>query len=116
MMSTNSQSVSNPTLSERQRWLLAGLPLTRTRYVLREDSLSQYTGLLSPMEKTVSLSQIRNIQVQQSRLQALFGLTTIHIATDDPLISELVLLNIRNGALFEERLRRCTVSTIPTAD
>ncbi len=105
-MTISGQTIPDTTLTERRRWLLAGLPLTRTQYVLSGDTVTQLTGILSPVKTSVNVSQIRGLAVQRSFLQKRFGLCTIHIATDDPLISELVVHNIRNGALFEERLRR----------
>ncbi len=93
-------------LTERRRWLLAGLPFTRTQYTLNSNTLTQSVGLLSPRKKTVSVSQIRNTVTQQSLIQKRFGLCTIRVATDNPLISELVIKNIRSGTPFEGRLRR----------
>ncbi len=45
--------------------------------------------------------------MRQTRWQKRWELATIQVATGDPLIPELIIRNIRNGALFEERLRRC---------
>ncbi|MBP3434814.1 MAG: PH domain-containing protein [Clostridia bacterium] len=104
-MTISGQITPDTTLTER-RQLFCGLPLTRTQYVLTEDTLKQLTGILSPVVRSVNVSQIRSMAVQRSFLQKRLGLTTIRIATNDPLISELVIRNIRNGALFEERLRR----------
>ncbi len=106
-MTISGFAVPDTTLSERQRWLLAGLPLTRTQYVLSADTLERLHGILSPVKTTIGLSQIRSIAVQQTRLQKLCRLSTIHVATDNPVVPELVIRNIRNGALFEERLHRC---------
>lgn len=106
-MTMSGVAVSDTTLSERQRWLLAGLPLTRTQYVLSADTLERLHGILSPVKTTIALSQIRNMEVTQTRLQKLCGLLTIHVATGDPTVPELIIRNIRNGELFEERLNRC---------
>ena len=106
-MSTSGFAVPDTVLSERQRWMLAALPFTRTYYCLSEEQLERSHGILSPVKTTVLLSQVRSIAVTQTRLQKKFGLSTIQVATDDPTVSELVIRNIRNGALFEERLRRC---------
>lgn len=104
-MTISGQSTPDTTLTER-RQLFCGLPLTRTRYELTNSSLKQLTGILSPVVKSVNTSRIRSIAVQRSFLQKRLGLTTICVATDDPILPELVVHNIRNGALFEERLRR----------
>lgn len=106
-MSTSEVAVSDIMLSERQRWLLAGLPLSRTHYELDGEALQRVTGILSPVRQSVPLSQIRNIAMQQTRWQKRWELATIQVATGNPLMPELVIRNIRNGALFEERLRRC---------
>lgn len=105
-MTTSGHSVPDTALSERQCWLLLGLPFTRTRYVLDENTLKQVKGILSPVVKSVNLSQIRTIAVQCTPLQKRFGLSTVQVATDDPLVSELVIRNIRHGAVFEGTLRR----------
>ena len=99
-----SEQRTDTTLTERRRFW--GLPLTRTQYVLTAEQLQQAVGILSPTVRSVAVSRIRSIAVQRSFLQKRLGLTSIRVATDDPLISELVIANIRNGALFEERLRR----------
>ncbi len=103
-MTLSGQMAPEAILTERKR--LLGLPLTRTQYVLQEDTLQQRIGLLSPVVHSVNVSQIRRIAVRQTLLQKRLGLTTIQVATDDPLISELVIVNIRHGSLFEKRLRR----------
>ena len=103
-MAISEQYTPDTTLTERRRFL--GLPLTRTQYVLTEERLQQLVGLLSPTVRSIAVSQIRSMAVQRSFLQKRLGLTTIRIAPNDPLISEMVIANIRNGALFEERLRR----------
>lgn len=105
-MSTSEVTVSDITLSERRRRWPAGLPFSRTQYVLDEEAIRQVTGLLSPVTQSIPLSQVRRVALRQSRWQKRWGLSTIQVATDDPLVSELVIRNIRNGALFEERLRR----------
>ncbi len=105
-MTRSGFAVPDATLSERRRWVLAGLPLTRTRYLLSEDTLECRHGIVSPVKTTVALSHIRRVAATQTRLQKRWGLSTICVATDDPVVSELVICNIRNGALFEERLRR----------
>lgn len=105
-MTTSGQSVPDTALSERQCWLFGGIPFTRTRYVLDGNTLKQVKGILSPVVKSVNLSQIRTIAAQCTSLQKRFGLSTIQVATDDPLVSELVIRNIRRGAVFEGTLRR----------
>ena len=104
-MMISGQRSPDTTLTER-RQLFCGLPLTRTQYVLTDNTLECLVGILSPVVTSVNVSQIRNIVVQRSFLQKYLGLTTIRIATDDPIVSEIVISNIRNGARFEERLRR----------
>lgn len=95
------------TLSEQQCWPLIGIPLIGRRYVLTEDTLEYQKGIVSPVTTSIRLSQVRGVATTQSRLQKLWGLRTVHVATDDPVVSELVIRNIRNGHLFEERLLRC---------
>lgn len=106
-MSTSGFAVPDTVLSERQRWALAGLPFTRTYYRLSEEKLERSHGILSPIKTTILLSHIRSIAVTQTPFQKKFRLSTIQVATDDPVVSELVIRNIRNGAQFEERLRHC---------
>ncbi len=103
-MTTFGQSAPDAILTERRR--LLGLPLTRTQYVLQGNPLQQRIGLLSPVTRSVNVSQIRRVAAHQTFFQKRLGLTTIHVATDDPLISELVIVNVRNGNLFEKQLRR----------
>ena len=104
-MVRSGESIPDTPLSERQRWLFAGLPFTRTRYVLSDEALHRYKGILSPVAISVALSHIRGLVVRQSVLQKWFRLSTVRVATDDPAVSELVIRNIRNSELFEEQLR-----------
>ncbi len=105
-MTISGQTTPDTTLTERQRWLLAGIPLTRTQYELSGTALKKSTGILSPITRSVAVTQIRSLAIQRSFIQKRFGLCTIRVATCDPQISELVIKNIRNGAAFEEKLRR----------
>lgn len=105
-MPISDSSVSETLLSERKRWLLGGFPLTRTQYILDTETLQRSHGIISPVKTTVNREAVRGVALQQSRLQKHFGLATVRVATNDPVVSELVLHNIRNGSLFEGRLRR----------
>ena len=105
-MPISDSSGSEVILSERRRWLLGGWPLTRTQYILDTETLQRSHGVVSPDKTEINRSTVRGVALQQSRLQKRFGLATVRVATNDPIVPELVLHNIRNGELFEGRLRR----------
>ncbi len=105
-MTTEQAAETQPIYTAKRQSCLFGLPLTLTHYVIDNEWLAECTGLFSVNVKTVSLSQIRNMVVVQSAWQKLFGLSTIRVATADPAVPEFVVLNIRDGAIFESTLQQ----------
>ena len=120
-MVTTLQATQNaPLFCEKKRWLLFGAPLTATQYKLYDKQLVQHTGLFAVTTQAVPFSQVRNMVLTQTTVQKWFGLSSVHVATNNPSFPECVVKNIRNGAAFAEQLRglwaKAESPTVFTAD
>ena len=80
----------------------------------------QHTGLFAVTTQAVPFSQVRNMVLTQTTVQKWFGLSSVHVATNNPSFPECVVKNIRNGAAFAEQLRglwaKAESPTVFTAD
>ena len=120
MVATSQIAQTTPLFCEKERWLLFGAPLTATRYELHEEQLVRHTDLFAVTTDMVPFSHIRNMVLTQTVVQKWFGLSSVHVATSNPLFPECVVKNIRNGAAFAEQLRelwaKAESPTVFTAD
>ena len=66
---------------DRKRHL--GLPLSFTRYRLSEDRLFYETGLLNLKCDEVLLYRVRDLQLNMSIIQRIFGVGTICVISSD---------------------------------
>ena len=78
---------------DRKRIL--GMPLSFTRYALSEDRLFLKRGFLNVHQDEVVLYRVRDLRVNQSLWQRIFGVGTVMVVSTDKSIPELVLKNIR---------------------
>lgn len=101
-MSTNSSN--EPLIQERKRWLFFGLPFTFTTYLLSERKLTVRSGLLTTNEDDVLLYRVMDTSLRRTLMQKIFGLGSIHIASSDQSLPELVIKNIRNSRDFKDIL------------
>ena len=91
--------------TDRKRIL--GMPLSFTRYSLNEDKLLVNTGLLSLHEEEVLLYRIRDISVQQSLGERMFGVGTICVNSTDVTVPHLDLVHVKNPRKVKEVLSKC---------
>ena len=78
---------------DRKRIL--GLPISFTRYALREDRLFLKRGVINVKQDEIVLYRVRDLRVSVSLWQRLFGVGTVTVISTDKSIPELVIKNIR---------------------
>lgn len=81
-----------------------GLPLSFTRYTLREDKLLIETGFLNKKEEEIRLYRIMDVTLRRSFGERIFGLGTIHCCSADKSSPEFDILRIKNPADVKELL------------
>lgn len=102
--STPSAPTDTPVLQERKRRVFFGLPLSFTTYSLNHRKLTVRTGLLTTNEDDILLYRVMDTSLRRSLGQKLFGLGSIHVASSDQSLPELIIKNIRHPRDFKERL------------
>lgn len=86
---------------ERQR-IWCGLPWTFTTYGLSEDRIFVNKGFLNTKECEVRLYRILNVNLSRNIIQKIFGLSTIHIDSNDKDLSCFDIKNIKKGDEIKE--------------
>ena len=92
------------TWEDRKRHL--GMPLSFTKYRLSEDRLFCETGLLNVREDEVLLYRIRDLQLNISLDQRLFGVGTVSVISSDQSVPHLDLTNVKNPREVKELIHR----------
>ena len=91
-------------IRERRRWLFFGLPLSFTTYSLNRKKLTVRTGLLTTNEDDILLYRVMDTSLRRTLGQKIFGLGSIHVASSDQSLPELVIKNIRHPRDFKDEL------------
>lgn len=91
--------------SDRKR-IWCGLPWTFTIYSMTEDRLFIKRGIFNLREDEVRLYRIKDLGLQRSLSQRIFGLGTIRIVSSDSSLGNFELTNVKNSADVKERLSR----------
>ena len=86
--------------TDRTRYM--GMPLSFTRYSLSEDRLFMSVGLFSVKDEEILLYRVRDISVQRTLWQRLFGVGTITISSSDKSTPIIVLKNIKDPLAVKE--------------
>ena len=89
---------------DRKRRL--GLPLSFTRYALSEDRLFCETGLLNLKSDEVLLYRVRDLQLNMSLGQRIFGVGTVCVVSSDKSIPHLDLKNVKHPREVKELIHR----------
>lgn len=106
---------------ERKRLLFLGLPLTFTKYTIKEDMITIDTGLLKTVENDCYMYKVQDVEHTATLLEKLFKLGTIVCYTGDTTHPKLVMEHIRNSKVIKEfilkeseeaRLKRRTVNML----
>ena len=105
---------------ERKRLLLFGLPWTFTKYRVTDELITIDSGLLRKTEDDAYLYKMIDVRLEQSFLERLFGLGTVHCYSSDVTSPALKLSHIKHAKEIkdfilkqseEERIRRKTLHT-----
>ena len=89
---------------DRKRRL--GLPLSFTRYCLSEDRLFCETGLFNLKSDEVLLYRVRDLQLNISLGQRIFGVGTVCVISSDKSIPHLDLKNVKHPREVKELIHR----------
>ena len=90
----------------KDRKRVCGLPLTFTRYFLSEDRLFLETGLLNLRQDEILLYRVRDIGLNITLGQRIFGVGSVKVISSDKSLPELVLKNIKQTREVKEMIHR----------
>ena len=89
---------------DRKRHL--GLPLSFTKYSLSEDRLFCETGFLNIKSDEVLLYRVRDLQLNMSLGQRIFGVGTVCVVSSDKSIPHLDLKNVKHPREVKELIHQ----------
>jgi len=92
------------TWKDRKRIL--GMPITFTRYRLSEDRLFCEKGFLNIKQDEVLLYRVRDLQLNMSLGQRIFGVGTICVVSSDKSVPHLDLVNVKNPREVKELIHK----------
>lgn len=90
----------------RDRKRILGMPITFTKYALSEDRLFRETGLLTSRQEEIVLYRIRDIGLQISLGQRLFGVGTVLVHSSDQTAPHLEIKNVKDPNRVKELLHQ----------
>lgn len=106
---------------EKKRWLFLGLPLTFTKYIIKEDMITVDTGVFTKVENDCYMYKVQDVEHTASFWERIVGLGTIICYTGDTTHPKLIIEHIRNSKAVKEfilkeseeaRLKRRTVNML----
>ena len=106
---------------EKKRWLFLGLPLTFTKYIIKEDMITMDTGVFTKVENDCYMYKVQDVAHTASFWERIVGLGTIICYTGDTTHPKLIIEHIRNSKQIKEfilkeseeaRLKRRTVNML----
>ena len=83
-----------------------GLPLSFTRYRLSEDRLFCETGFFNIKSDEVLLYRVRDLQLNMSLGQRIFGVGTVCVISSDKSVPHLDLKNVKNPRRVKELIHQ----------
>ena len=106
---------------EKKRWLFLGLPLTFTKYIIKEDMITMDTGVFTKVENDCYMYKVQDVEHTASFWERIVGLGTIICYTGDTTHPKLLIEHIRNSKQIKEfilkeseeaRMKRRTVNML----
>jgi uncharacterized membrane protein YdbT with pleckstrin-like domain len=106
---------------EKKRILFFGLPLTFTKYKIKEDVITIDSGLLKTVENDCYMYKVQDVTLTRSLGEKIFGLGTVILQTGDVTHPTLSLVHIKNSQAIKdfiltqseaERRKRRTLNTL----
>lgn len=92
------------TWKDRKRIL--GMPFTFTRYSLSDDRLFCEKGFLNIKQDEVLLYRVRDLQLNMSLGQRIFGVGTICVVSSDKSVPHLDLVNVKHPREVKELIHK----------
>ena len=86
----------------KDRKRILGMPITFIRYRLSEDRLFCEKGFLNIKQDEVLLYRVRDLQLNMSLGQRIFGVGTICVISSDKSAPHLDLVNVKNPREVKE--------------
>ena len=90
----------------KDRKRILGMPITFTRYRLSEDRLFCEKGFLSIKQDKVLLYRVRDLQLNMSLGQRIFGVGTICVVSSDKSVPHLDLISVKNPREVKELIHQ----------
>lgn len=90
----------------KDRKRILGMPITFTRYRLSEDRLFLEKGFFNIKADEVLLYRVRDLELNMSLGQRLFGVGTVCVHSSDKSIPHLELVNIKKPREIKELIHR----------
>lgn len=106
---------------EKKRWLFLGLPLTFTKYIIKEDMITVDTGVFTKVENDCYMYKVQDVEHTASFWERIVGLGTVICYTGDTTHPKLLIEHIRNSKQVKEfilkeseeaRMKRRTVNML----
>ncbi|MBQ1901062.1 MAG: PH domain-containing protein [Lachnospiraceae bacterium] len=88
--------------SDRKRHL--GLPLSFTKYTLREDKFIIDSGFLNLVQDEVRLYRILDVELVRPLGQRIFGVGTIRVHSSDRSLGDFEIQKVKDAARVKELL------------
>ena len=90
----------------KDRKRILGMPITFTRYRLSEDRLFCEKGFLNIKQDEVLLYRVRDLQLNMSLGQRIFGVGSICVVSSDKSVPHLDLVSVKNPREVKERIHQ----------
>ena len=90
----------------KDRTRILGMPITFTRYRLSEDRLFCEKGFLNIKQDEVLLYRVRDLQLNMSLGQRIFGVGSICVVSSDKSVPHLDLVSVKNPREVKERIHQ----------
>ena len=90
----------------KDRKRILGMPISFTRYAMSEDRLFYSKGLFNTVEKEIMLYRVKDISVNRTLWQKLFGVGSIIVESSDSDLKHFEIKNIKNTTYVKELLHK----------